>query len=90
MAAPGWLRRAAPAAVAPRLPSSFPLLTTPPPTPLPVVPDAQSLELPGLGAAAAGAMELMAVPKKKVSKYKKGLRNGPKALKHVPVIVRCR
>jgi large subunit ribosomal protein L32 len=25
-----------------------------------------------------------------VSKYKKGLRNGPKALKPVPVIVRCR
>nr|XP_029119386.1 uncharacterized protein LOC105041766 isoform X2 [Elaeis guineensis] len=36
-----------------------------------------------------GAMELMAVPKKKVSRHKKGLRNGPKALKPVPVIVRC-
>ncbi|KMZ69633.1 hypothetical protein ZOSMA_20G01110 [Zostera marina] len=36
-----------------------------------------------------GSMELMAVPKKKVSKYKKKLRNGPKALKPVPVIVRC-
>uniref|UniRef100_A0A453IVK0 Large ribosomal subunit protein bL32m n=1 Tax=Aegilops tauschii subsp. strangulata TaxID=200361 RepID=A0A453IVK0_AEGTS len=46
--------------------------------------------LPGLGAAIAPAMELMAVPKKKISKYKRGLRNGPRALKPVPVIVRCR
>ncbi|XP_078445803.1 uncharacterized protein LOC144714876 [Wolffia australiana] len=37
-----------------------------------------------------GSMELMAVPKKKVSPYKRGLRNGPKALKPVPVIVRCK
>ncbi|KZV33663.1 hypothetical protein F511_34179 [Dorcoceras hygrometricum] len=37
-----------------------------------------------------GSIELMAVPKKKVSKHKKGIRNGPKALKPVPVIVRCR
>ncbi|OEL28976.1 hypothetical protein BAE44_0010000 [Dichanthelium oligosanthes] len=44
-----------------------------------------ALALPARGA----AMDLMAVPKKKVSKYKKGLRNGPKALKPVPVIVRC-
>uniref|UniRef100_J3LKE8 Large ribosomal subunit protein bL32m n=1 Tax=Oryza brachyantha TaxID=4533 RepID=J3LKE8_ORYBR len=44
----------------------------------------------GIGAAVGGGMELMAVPKKKVSKYKKGLRNGPKVLKPVPVIVRCR
>ncbi|XP_077213462.1 ribosomal L32p protein family [Tasmannia lanceolata] len=36
------------------------------------------------------SMELMAVPKKKVSRYKRGLRNGPKALKPVPVIVRCK
>ncbi|KAJ3673382.1 hypothetical protein LUZ60_006756 [Juncus effusus] len=35
------------------------------------------------------SMELMAVPKKKISKHKRGLRNGPKALKPVPVIVRC-
>ncbi|KAF3322935.1 Ribosomal L32p protein family [Carex littledalei] len=35
------------------------------------------------------SLELMAVPKKKVSKYKRGLRNGPKALKPIPVIVRC-
>ncbi|XP_048141103.1 uncharacterized protein LOC125316544 isoform X2 [Rhodamnia argentea] len=34
-----------------------------------------------------GAMELMAVPKKKVSRHKKGIRNGPKALKPIPVIV---
>ncbi|VVA94606.1 unnamed protein product [Arabis nemorensis] len=36
-----------------------------------------------------GSTELMAVPKKKVSKYKRGLRNGPKALKPTPVIIRC-
>ncbi|KAL9424210.1 hypothetical protein AB3S75_036150 [Citrus x aurantiifolia] len=38
----------------------------------------------------AGSMELMAVPKKKVSRHKRGIRNGPKALKPVPVIVRCK
>ncbi|XP_054825110.1 uncharacterized protein LOC129322764 isoform X2 [Prosopis cineraria] len=38
----------------------------------------------------AGSMELMAVPKKKVSPHKRGIRNGPKALKPIPVIVRCR
>eukprot|EP00262_Sarcandra_glabra_P011270 TRINITY_DN27082_c0_g1_i1.p1 TRINITY_DN27082_c0_g1~~TRINITY_DN27082_c0_g1_i1.p1 ORF type:complete len:117 (+),score=7.13 TRINITY_DN27082_c0_g1_i1:159-509(+) len=37
-----------------------------------------------------GSMELMAVPKKKVSRYKRGLRNGPKALKPIPVIIRCK
>ncbi|OAY62785.1 uncharacterized protein LOC109712744 [Ananas comosus] len=36
------------------------------------------------------SMDLMAVPKKKVSRHKKGLRNGPKALKPVPVIIRCK
>ncbi|XP_068640912.1 uncharacterized protein [Aristolochia californica] len=36
------------------------------------------------------SMELMAVPKKKVSRHKKGIRNGPKALKPIPVIVRCK
>ncbi|CAN8304257.1 unnamed protein product [Cochlearia groenlandica] len=37
-----------------------------------------------------GSMDLMAVPKKKVSKHKRGIRNGPKALKPTPVIIRCR
>ncbi|KAF7836514.1 ribosomal protein L32-like [Senna tora] len=40
-----------------------------------------------------GSMELMGggvCPKKKVSRHKRGIRNGPKALKPVPVIVRCR
>ncbi|KAL3511100.1 hypothetical protein ACH5RR_030501 [Cinchona calisaya] len=37
-----------------------------------------------------GSMELMAVPKKKVSRHKRGIRNGPKALKPVPVIIRCK
>ncbi|XP_012067689.1 uncharacterized protein LOC105630475 [Jatropha curcas] len=37
-----------------------------------------------------GSMELMAVPKKKVSPHKRGIRNGPKALKPIPVIIRCR
>ncbi|CAK9316728.1 unnamed protein product [Citrullus colocynthis] len=36
------------------------------------------------------SMELMAVPKKKVSPHKRGIRNGPKALKPIPVIVRCK
>ncbi|XP_010274483.1 PREDICTED: uncharacterized protein LOC104609766 isoform X2 [Nelumbo nucifera] len=36
------------------------------------------------------SMDLMAVPKKKVSPHKKGIRNGPKALKPVPVIIRCK
>ncbi|XP_058082992.1 uncharacterized protein LOC131230973 isoform X1 [Magnolia sinica] len=48
----------------------------------------QSMEAPHFGFG--GSMELMAVPKKKVSPYKRGLRNGPKALKPVPVIMRCR
>ncbi|CAA2975364.1 ribosomal L32 [Olea europaea subsp. europaea] len=37
-----------------------------------------------------GPMELMAVPKRKVSPHKRGIRNGPKALKPVPVIIRCK
>ncbi|XP_042377785.1 uncharacterized protein LOC122036451 isoform X1 [Zingiber officinale] len=44
--------------------------------------------LPGFSSPS--SMELMAVPKKKVSPHKRGLRNGPKALKPVPVIVRCK
>ncbi|XP_076942507.1 uncharacterized protein LOC143612399 [Bidens hawaiensis] len=35
-------------------------------------------------------MELMAVPKKKTSPHKRGIRNGPKALKPIPVIIRCK
>ncbi|KAL7091370.1 hypothetical protein ACP275_12G101300 [Erythranthe tilingii] len=37
-----------------------------------------------------GAMELMAVPKRKTTPHKRGIRNGPKALKPIPVIVRCK
>ncbi|KAL4382981.1 hypothetical protein GQ457_15G004810 [Hibiscus cannabinus] len=37
-----------------------------------------------------GSMDLMAVPKRKVSRHKRGIRNGPKALKPVPVIIRCK
>ncbi|XP_043694964.1 uncharacterized protein LOC122645698 [Telopea speciosissima] len=37
-----------------------------------------------------GCMEVMAVPKKKVSPPKRGIRNGPKALKPIPVIIRCK
>ncbi|KAK9109530.1 hypothetical protein Sjap_017590 [Stephania japonica] len=48
----------------------------------------QKLEVPTFSFG--GSMELMAVPKKKVSKHKKGIRNGPKALKTIPVIIRCR
>ncbi|OEL13802.1 hypothetical protein BAE44_0025182 [Dichanthelium oligosanthes] len=60
-AAAGWLRRAA--AAVPRLPSGLSLL---PPAPPALLIEAQSLAVPGLGAAAGPAMELMAVPKKKV------------------------
>ncbi|KAK3432663.1 hypothetical protein EUGRSUZ_D00185 [Eucalyptus grandis] len=45
------------------------------------------IDFPSFGVG--GPMELMAVPKKKVSRHKKGIRNGPKALKPVPVIIRC-
>ncbi|KAF9609077.1 hypothetical protein IFM89_012517 [Coptis chinensis] len=34
-----------------------------------------------------GSMELMAVPKRKVSKHKRGIRNGPRALKPIPLII---
>eukprot|EP00258_Populus_trichocarpa_P049985 XP_024466004.1 uncharacterized protein LOC7481559 isoform X1 [Populus trichocarpa] len=37
-----------------------------------------------------GSMELMAVPKRKVTPHKRGIRNGPKALKPTPVIIRCK
>ncbi|KAL0538870.1 hypothetical protein IC582_023037 [Cucumis melo] len=37
-----------------------------------------------------GSMELMAVPKKKVSPHKRRIRNAPKALKPIPVIIRCK
>ncbi|GMN41901.1 hypothetical protein TIFTF001_011121 [Ficus carica] len=37
-----------------------------------------------------GSMELMAVPKKKVSRHKKKIRNAAKALKPIPVIIRCK
>ena len=56
-------RAAVAAAAMPRLPSGLPLIPPPPPAPLT---EAQSLVVPGLGAAAGPAMELMAVPKKKV------------------------
>ncbi|KAK2367328.1 Ribosomal L32p protein family [Trifolium repens] len=36
------------------------------------------------------SMELMAVPKRKTSPHKRGIRNGPKALKPVPVLVLCK
>ena len=37
-----------------------------------------------------GSMELMAVPKRKTTPHKRGIRNGPKALKPVPVLVLCK
>nr|GEX41293.1 ribosomal protein L32p, zinc-binding ribosomal protein [Tanacetum cinerariifolium] len=36
------------------------------------------------------SMDLMAVPKKKTSPHKRGIRNGPRALKPIPVIIRCK
>ncbi|KAI3452864.1 hypothetical protein Pfo_009527 [Paulownia fortunei] len=69
---------------------SNPINTTLPPL---VVPENQNIgnigaELPNF--AFGGSIELMAVPKKKVTPHKKGIRNGPKALKPVPVIIRCK
>ncbi|WCJ26043.1 50S ribosomal protein L32 [Euphorbia peplus] len=43
-----------------------------------------------LGFAFHGSMDLMAVPKRKTTPHKRGIRNGPKALKPTPVIIRCR
>ncbi|KAK2376415.1 Ribosomal L32p protein family [Trifolium repens] len=37
-----------------------------------------------------GSVELMAVPKRKTSPHKRGIRNGPKALKPIPVLVLCK
>ncbi|CAI5478757.1 unnamed protein product [Closterium sp. Yama58-4] len=37
----------------------------------------------------ANRFAVMAVPKRKVTPSRKGIRNGPKALKAVPVVVRC-
>ncbi|GKU99570.1 hypothetical protein SLEP1_g12400 [Rubroshorea leprosula] len=37
-----------------------------------------------------GSMELMTEPKRKTTPHKRGIRNGPKALKPVPVIIRCK
>ncbi|XP_047332959.1 uncharacterized protein LOC124936500 [Impatiens glandulifera] len=37
-----------------------------------------------------GSMDLMAVPKKKISKSRRGMRNGPKALSPIPLIIRCK
>ncbi|KAK7274665.1 hypothetical protein RIF29_15762 [Crotalaria pallida] len=54
-------------------------------SPQPVLPELSSPSF-SLG----GSMELMAVPKKKVSPHKRGIRNGPKALKPIPVIVQCK
>ncbi|KAK4796356.1 hypothetical protein SAY86_028682 [Trapa natans] len=51
------------------------------------VPERHDIGFPSFGDG--GSMELMAVPKKKTTPHKKGIRNGPKALKPVPVIIRC-
>uniref|UniRef100_A0A0D6R6Y4 Large ribosomal subunit protein bL32m n=1 Tax=Araucaria cunninghamii TaxID=56994 RepID=A0A0D6R6Y4_ARACU len=37
-----------------------------------------------------GSMQLMAVPKRKVTPSRKRIRNAPKALKPAPVIIRCK
>ncbi|KAF5764086.1 putative ribosomal protein L32p [Helianthus annuus] len=81
-------------------------VTQPPPLDIPISPFAASppLTLPetersvdpfhnGFGSGihiGSGSMELMAVPKKKTSPHKRGIRNGPKALKPIPVIIRCK
>ncbi|GAB4829113.1 hypothetical protein Ancab_018776 [Ancistrocladus abbreviatus] len=52
--------------------------------------DDRSIEFQLPSSVFCGSMELMAVPKKKVSPHKRGIRNGPKALKPTPVIIRCK
>ncbi|KAH9322460.1 hypothetical protein KI387_017099, partial [Taxus chinensis] len=47
----------------------------------------QDLGMEGL--ASAGSMQLMAVPKRKVTHSRKRIRNAPKALKPSPLIMRC-
>ncbi|KAI6703355.1 hypothetical protein NL676_012491 [Syzygium grande] len=70
-------------------PAAAPPAVASPPSVLPEHEDGRAgIGFPGFGGVG-GPMELMAVPKKKVSRHKKGIRNGPKALKPVPVIVRC-
>ncbi|XP_057549088.1 uncharacterized protein LOC130827397 [Amaranthus tricolor] len=64
--------------------------TLSPPLTLPHQSDSDySCQYPGF-APGGGSMDLTAVPKKKVSKHKRGIRNGPKALKPTPVIIRCK
>ncbi|XP_057856455.1 uncharacterized protein LOC131065836 [Cryptomeria japonica] len=42
------------------------------------------------GFASASSMQLMAVPKRKVTHSRKRIRNAPKALKPAPLIMRCK
>ncbi|CAN0923365.1 hypothetical protein LINGRAHAP2_LOCUS33536 [Linum grandiflorum] len=44
----------------------------------------------GLPGVSDGRAIELAVPKRKVTPHKRGIRNGPKALKPTPVIIRCR
>ncbi|KAE8657421.1 50S ribosomal protein L32 [Hibiscus syriacus] len=82
-------------ALAPPLDAS---ITRPPPSQPLVLPESNQISdsnsnIFGFGFSSfpfGGSMELMAVPKRKVSRHKRGIRNGPKALKPVPVIVRCK
>jgi large subunit ribosomal protein L32 len=67
-AAAGWVRRAASSSL-PRLPPGLPLI---PPPPLALLTEAESLVVPGLGAAAGPAIRLMAVPKKVLKFSAKG------------------
>ncbi|XP_024388411.1 uncharacterized protein [Physcomitrium patens] len=48
------------------------------------------MELPEAVDDVVGDMELMAVPKRKVTPSRKGKRNGGKILKSVPVIAKCK
>lgn len=47
------------------------------------------MELPEDSDCEVGDMELMAVPKRKVTPSRKGKRNGGKFLKAVPIIAKC-
>lgn len=53
------------------------------------IPDS-SIAAPGMLQCRIPFLQLMAVPKRKVSPSRKGKRNGPKALKPVPVVAKCK
>ncbi|GLT27826.1 hypothetical protein SLA2020_027970 [Shorea laevis] len=70
--------------------------TTPKPFNFPEIdgrPDKNTSNVNGIGFPSfsfSGSLELLTEPKRKTTPHKRGIRNGPKALKPVPVIIRCK